>query len=601
MRTEPSSRSHTTAKSARIFLIVLGALLFISANLLLTGNANAFQSQQAGDTPTFNPSPTPTFDPRRLASPAVPKVLAQVDKGALIFWGVCIACHGDRGQGLTDEWRFGAFGEDSNCWVAGCHGKRHPPQGFELPKTLTFPPLGTASALGRFENAQQLYDYVVVMMPWWKPRSLTPEKAWQVTAYMLKLKGSLPEGLVLNETNASAVPVHRHITTSQNENIAIFFFIGTLTLAMLGLIARDFFPRRENATAPNPTTGRAIRPNFFAHLHPPTVPADQSRWRYTLGAGGMAVFLSLVLLVTGLLEMFYYIPTPEKAAISVETIVTFVPLGALVRNLHYWAAQLLVIVALIHLSRVIFTGAYSAQRKFNFLLGLALLVCVVLLDFTGYILRWDEGIRWALTAGTNLLKSIPYVGNAPYIFVVGGREAGPAALIRFYSWHIYVLSLVCGIIMVWHLFRVRRDGGIATAPVIERENRARITRTDLLKREVLGMFVGVIVLLILAIFLPAPIASPIRGGTILNADSSAPWFFLWVQQLLKSGDPFLLGVLLPLAVIIFIGAMPYIFKDIKQNELGRWFPRSGSIVQFLFIIIAVVIMTLTMLSILNQS
>jgi hypothetical protein len=103
----------------------------------------------------------------------------------------------------------------------------------------------------------------------------------------------------------------------------------------------------------------------------------------------------------------------------------------------------------------------------------------------------------------------------------------------------------------------------------------------------------------LAIFMPAPIASPIRGGTILNADSSAPWFFLWVQQLLKSGDPFLLGVLLPLAVIIFIGAMPYLFKDIKQNELGRWFPRSGSIVQLLFIIIAVVITTLTMLSLLK--
>jgi quinol-cytochrome oxidoreductase complex cytochrome b subunit len=170
-------------------------------------------------------------------------------------------------------------------------------------------------------------------------------------------------------------------------------------------------------------------------------------------------------------------------------------------------------------------------------------------------------------------------------------------LIRFYSWHIYVLSLVCGIVMVWHLFRVRRDGGIAAAPVAERENRTRITRVDLLKREVLGMLVGGVVLLLLSIFMPAPIASPIRSNTILNADASAPWFFLWVQQLLKSGDPFLLGVLLPLAVIIFIGVMPYIFKDIKQNEIGHWFPRSGSIVQLLFIIIAVIIMTLTMLSI----
>jgi len=370
-------------------------------------------------------------------------------------------------------------------------------------------------------------------------------------------------------------------------------------LTLLGLITRDFSARRENAPSPNLMAGPVIRPSFVAHLHPPTIPAMQSRWRYTLGAGGMAVFLSLVLLITGLLEMFYYIPTPEKAAISVETIVSFVPLGALVRNLHYWSAQLLVIVALIHLARVIFTGAYSAQRKFNFLLGLGLFVLVILLDFTGYVLRWDEGIRWALTAGTNLLKSIPFIGNAVYIFVLGGRDVGPAALLRFYSWHIYVLSLVCGFVIVWHLFRVRRDGGIAAAPVTERETTTRITRTDLLKREVLGMFVGGIVLLILAVLMPAPISSPIRGGTILDADSSAPWFFLWVQQLLKSGDPFLLGVLLPLAVIIFIGALPYLFKDVKQNELGRWFPRSGSIVQLLFIIIAVIIMALTVLSIVN--
>jgi quinol-cytochrome oxidoreductase complex cytochrome b subunit len=224
---------------------------------------------------------------------------------------------------------------------------------------------------------------------------------------------------------------------------------------------------------------------------------------------------------------------------------------------------------------------------------------VILLDFTGFGLRWDEGIRWALTAGTNLLKSIPYVGTSLYVFVVGGREAGPAALIRFYSWHIYVLSLVCGGVLIWHLFRVRRDGGISTAPVTERENTTRITRSVLLKREVLGMFVGGIVLLLLSTLMPAPIASPIRGSTILNADSSAPWFFLWVQQLLKSGDPFLLGVLVPLTVIVFLGAMPYVFKDVKQNELGYWFPRSGRIVQLLFIIIAVIIVALTMLSILK--
>jgi quinol-cytochrome oxidoreductase complex cytochrome b subunit len=405
--------------------------------------------------------------------------------------------------------------------------------------------------------------------------------------------------LELNETNASAVPVHRQITPPKEPSTVIFLFVGILALATIGLVIRDFPNLRADKPSSDPTTGTVPRPNFFAHLHPPTIPVDQARWRYTLGAGGMAVFLSLILLITGLLEMFYYVPTPERAAISIETIVSFVPLGAFVRNLHYWAAQMLVVVALVHLARVIFTGAYGEKRKFNFLLGLFLFILVVLLDFTGNVLRWDEGIRWALTAGTNLLKSVPLFGEELYIFVVGGREPGPAALVRFYSWHIYVLSLVAGFFIVWHLFRVRRDGGIAVAPV--RENTNKITRTDLLKREVLGMLIGGLILVLVSVLIPAPISSPIRGGTILDADSSAPWFFLWVQQLLKSGDPFLLGVLLPLSVVILIGALPYVFTGIKQDELGRWFPRSGQRVQLIFIIISVIIATLTALSLLNQS
>jgi quinol-cytochrome oxidoreductase complex cytochrome b subunit len=437
------------------------------------------------------------------------------------------------------------------------------------------------------------------MMPWWKPRSLSPEEAWQLTAYVLKLKGSLPEGMELNGTNASAVPVHRYIAPPKNPNAAIFLFVGIVALAGIGFIVRDFQSLRKDAPESAPKTDPVPRPNFIAHLHPPTIPAEQARWRHTLGAGGMAVFLCLVLVLTGLLEMFYYVPTPERAAISVETIVSFVPLGAFVRNLHYWAAQMLVVVALVHLARVIFTGAYGEKRKFNFLLGLFLFILVVLLDFTGYVLRWDEGIRWALTAGANLLKSVPLFGNDLYVFVVGGREPGPAALVRFYSWHIYVLTFAAGFFMIWHLFRVRRDGGIASAPV--RENTNRISRYELLKREILGMFIGGLILAIVSVLVPAPISHPIQGETILEADSSAPWFFLWVQQLLKSGDPFLLGVLLPLVTVVFLGAIPYLFTGIRQNEIGRWFPRGGRSAQLAFLIIGVIIVALTVLAVLSSS
>ncbi|HEX7542368.1 MAG TPA: cytochrome b N-terminal domain-containing protein, partial [Anaerolineales bacterium] len=167
-----------------------------------------------------------------------------------------------------------------------------------------------------------------------------------------------------------------------------------------------------------------MRPNFFHHLHPPTIPSRQARLRYTLAAGGLALFLSLVLLVTGLLEMFYYIPTPDQAAASIQTLTFLVPFGGLVRNLHFWSAQFLVIVSVVHLLRVILTGAYAPPRRLNYLLGMGLLVLAVLLDFTGYVLRWDEGIHWALVTGTNLLKSIPLIGNMLYRMLVGGTQPG---------------------------------------------------------------------------------------------------------------------------------------------------------------------------------
>ena len=109
--------------------------------------------------------------------------------------------------------------------------------------------------------------------------------------------------------------------------------------------------------------------------------------------------------------MFYYIPVPTHAAISVETITSLVPFGALTRNLHYWSAQALMIVVTVHLLRVVLTGAYARHRRLNYLIGLGMLVLVLLLDFTGYVLRWDEGIRWALVVGTNLSQVHPRIGT----------------------------------------------------------------------------------------------------------------------------------------------------------------------------------------------
>ncbi|MBN2148123.1 MAG: cytochrome b N-terminal domain-containing protein [Anaerolineales bacterium] len=339
-----------------------------------------------------------------------------------------------------------------------------------------------------------------------------------------------------------------------------------------------------------------MRPTFFHHLHPPTIPAAQARWRYTLGAGGTAVFLVLVLVVSGALEMFFYIPTPAEAALSIQTLTYSVPFGGLLRNIHFWSAQLLLIVSAVHLVRVIFTGAYAPPRRFNYLLGLLLFVFAILFDFSGYMLRWDQGIQWALVVGTNLIKSIPLLGNALYQILVGSAQPGPATLIRFYAWHIFGLTLLAGIALFWHIFRVRRDGGIAVPPPKMRAAPERISRSELLRREVAAMLWVGAALLLLAAFAPAPIAPVMTEVTAQVKDAQAPWFFLWVQQMLKWGDPFFWGVFVPLILLLLLALIPYALPQPAAGELGRWFPKSNRLAQITLAVIAALVLLFTLLA-----
>ena len=342
-----------------------------------------------------------------------------------------------------------------------------------------------------------------------------------------------------------------------------------------------------------------MRPSFFHHLHPPTIPTAQARWRHTLGAGGTAIFLMLILGVTGVLEMFYYIPNPEEAALSVQTLTYHVPFGGFVRNLHYWAAQLLIVVSAIHLLRVIFTAAYKPPRRFNYLLGLGLFILAIMLDFTGYILRWDSDICWPLTTGTNLIKTIPLIGDFLFRLAVGGGDACKTALTRFYTWHLFGLTIPIVILGIWHAFRVRRDGGIAKPPVAQignlRDNE-RIPRNELVRREVLMIFIVSILLILLSNFVPAPIAPAMIGKPSPDAETRAPWFFLWVQEMLKWGDPFIFGVLIPLGILTILAIIPYIFPKPADSDIGRWFPKSNWLAQVTVALIGLFILVLTLVN-----
>lgn len=563
-------------------LVIIGILvvggIFISSISVKTSTA----LQQATATATPPIQITPTFDSSRLAQPPTVVPPDQADNGAQVYWGMCAACHGDRGQGLTDEWRNSYPLEERDCRQSGCHGSDAPENSFEIPQT-GIPALAGAGTLSRFSNSFELYNHIHQNMPYLRADSLTSEEAWSLTAYVLQLNNRQTDNFTLNEINGSAISVHHKANLPGNQISGALVLIGVLILAAVGVNLQS----KQNI--------QPARPNFFHHLHPPSIPAEQSRFRYTLGAGGAAVFLSFILLVTGLLEMYYYVPTPGQAAISIEIINTFVPFGSLIRNLHYWAAQFLVIVMTIHLLRVTLTGAYAPPRRFNHLLGVGLLVFILLLDFTGYILRWDEGIHWALVVGANLLKTVPWIGDSLYQFVIGGTEVGAPTLIRFYAWHIFGLTLGTGILMVWHTFRVRRDGGIAVPPPSERKEKKRITRFDLLRREVLAMTITAVILILFSLLIPAPIKQPISDVSMMTGDSQAPWFFLWVQQLLKFGNPFLLGIMIPVLVVVVLGAIPYILPNAKREELGTWFPSGNRIAQVLAVLIMFAILILTVL------
>ena len=234
--------------------------------------------------------------------------------------------------------------------------------------------------------------------------------------------------------------------------------------------------------------------------------------------------------------------------------------------------------------------------RFNYLLGLTLFVLSILLDFTGYVLRWDQGVQWALVVGTNLIKTIPGLWETRYIFL---RRAAPSSglptLIRFYAWHIFGLMLAAVILTGWHIFRVRRDGGIAVPPPALRTDLSRISRYELVRREVLAMLLVGAALIVLSALQPAPIAPPITDPGAISGEARAPWFFLWVQQMLKWGDPFIWGVLVPLAVLCVLALLPYALPKPAAGELGRWFPKSNRVAQIILAVMAVGIIVLTIL------
>jgi mono/diheme cytochrome c family protein len=192
--------------------------------------------------------------PDRLAQPTLPANPSQADKGAQVYWLSCLPCHGDRGQGLTEEFKLTYPEEDRNCWTSGCHGKRPYENGFTLPKTI--PPLIGAGTLQKFPNALILRSYIFAAMPYWRPASLTEEESWQVTAFLLRENNLWDGDDELAASNADAIPVSGPLSgtitqplpsTSTSQKLPLLVFIIGFIVLILFLLLRKRSPLKPRS------------------------------------------------------------------------------------------------------------------------------------------------------------------------------------------------------------------------------------------------------------------------------------------------------------------------------------------------------------------
>lgn len=199
--------------------------------------------------------------------------------------------------------------------------------------------------------------------------------------------------------------------------------------------------------------------NFVNHIRPRFVPDGALRVLYTFCLGGLSFLAFIVLGVTGLLLMYHYEPG-ETAFHSILTISSVIPYGGVIRNLHYWAGQLMVVTVNLHMLRVVWTKSYKPPKQLNWLVGVALLIFVLFLDFTGYLLVGSQESGAAATVAVNIIGLIPVIGIGLAQMLFGEPSALSGSTLVVYVWHCVALPMVIFLLQLYHFWRVRRDGGV---------------------------------------------------------------------------------------------------------------------------------------------
>ena len=307
--------------------------------------------------------------------------------------------------------------------------------------------------------------------------------------------------------------------------------------------------------------------NLLLHIHPVRVDARALDIRYTWGLGGMAVSLFLIQLFTGFLLRFHYEPTPRAAYDSVLMIEQQMIFGQMVRNIHHWSGVFMVIVVFLHLLRVLFTSAFHPPGRANWLIGVGLLLLVLLLNFTGYLLPWDQRSYWAVTVSTEMLEYIPGIGHHLLELVRGGEEVSASTLLNFYAYHTGFLPFLMLVLVIYHFWKIRKAKGLAITGS-SGETRYVDTVPELVVRELVFALGLIAFVFLFSIFFDAPMMNKANPAYSPNP-AKAPWYFMGIQELMLHFHPVFAVLIIPLLAVTALFLIPWI--GYTKKTPGKWF------------------------------
>ncbi len=311
---------------------------------------------------------------------------------------------------------------------------------------------------------------------------------------------------------------------------------------------------------------------LILHFRPKKVPERTLNFTLSWGLGGSAVVFIAMLFSTGFLLLFNYDPFPGLAYESITVMQQNSIFGQLIRNIHHWSGTGIILVTFLHLLRVYFTGAYQGSRRINWIIGLGLMASVVLANFTGYLLPWDQLSYWAITICMGLLEYVPFLGISLQRMVMGSSDIGPKALSIFYVIHTTVLPTLLIILMSFHFWKIRKSGGLVHPlkpdEVIETPVKRVPAIPDLLVREIVVGVTLFAAVLLFAMFFDAPLGAKANPGLSPNP-TKAPWYFMGFQEMLMHIHPFFVITVIPICLTLFLCGLPYLRYETDSS--GIWF------------------------------